>query len=138
MELRSRNLIWKEVVERFGQQALGAVMAHQALDRALPVSTRSSWAAEPAGAGNCGSSTAAGSYLQASEKRLAPLRGFRGAALPGHALVIYDADSALVCDIVACEDAYESKRPGPAPCEGPRQAGVSATGTSAPRPSFKD
>lgn len=51
-----------------------------------------------------------GNHLPASEKRLAPLRGFRGAALPGHTVVVYDPDSALVCDIVACEDAYESER----------------------------
>jgi len=55
-----------------------------------------------------------GNHLPASEKRLAPLRGFRGAALPGHTLVVYDPDSALVCDIVACEDAYESERAGAA------------------------
>lgn len=53
-----------------------------------------------------------GNHLPASEKRLAPLRGLRGAALPGHTLVVYDPDSALVCDIVACEDAYESERTG--------------------------
>jgi IS4 transposase len=47
-----------------------------------------------------------GNHLPASEKRLAPLRGFRGAALPGHTLAVYDPDSALVCDIVACEDAH--------------------------------
>lgn len=55
-----------------------------------------------------------GNHLPASEKRLAPLRGFRGAALPGHTLVVYDPDSALVCDIVACEDAHESERKGAA------------------------
>lgn len=55
-----------------------------------------------------------GNHLPGSEKRLAPLRGFRGAALPGHTLVVYDPDSALVCDIVACEDAYESERTGAA------------------------
>lgn len=53
-----------------------------------------------------------GNHLPASEKRLAPLRGFRGAALPGHTLVVYDPDTALVCDIVACEDAHESERTG--------------------------
>lgn len=51
-----------------------------------------------------------GNHLPASDKRLAPLRGLRGAALPGHTVVVYDPDSALVCDIVACEDAYESER----------------------------
>lgn len=55
-----------------------------------------------------------GNHLPASDKRLGPLRGFRGAALPGHALVVYDPDSALVCDIVACEDAYQSERIGAA------------------------
>ena len=53
-----------------------------------------------------------GNHLPASEKRLEPLRGFRGAALPGHTLVVYDPDTAQVCDIVACEDAYESERTG--------------------------
>ena len=53
-----------------------------------------------------------GNHLPASEKRLQALRGFRGAALPGHTLVVYDPDSALVCDIVSCEDAYQSERDG--------------------------
>ncbi|MHA6897340.1 IS4 family transposase, partial [Ralstonia pseudosolanacearum] len=47
-----------------------------------------------------------GNHLPASEKRLGPLRGYRGAALPGHSLVVYDPDLGLVCDVVACEDAY--------------------------------
>lgn len=55
-----------------------------------------------------------GNHLPASEKRLGPLRGLRGAALPGHTLVVYDPDSTLVCDIVACEDAHESERTGAA------------------------
>ncbi|WP_416402339.1 IS4 family transposase [Alicycliphilus denitrificans] len=55
-----------------------------------------------------------GNHLPASQKRLGPLRGFRGAALPGHTMVVYDPDSALVCDIVACEDAYESEHTGAA------------------------
>lgn len=55
-----------------------------------------------------------GNHLPASEKRLALLRGFRGAALPGHPLVVYDPDSALVCDILACEDAHQSERVGAA------------------------
>jgi len=186
--------IWQEVIERFEQQAPGAVMAHLALDRALPAS----WIDEVflahrqrqyprellfssvvelmllvtlglrpslhAAARKLGErlpvSLAAlyakvqrtepavlralvqgsaqrlvplvqclperqslpgwqlrvfdGNHLPASDKRLAPLRGFRGAALPGHTLVVYDPDSALVCDIVACEDAYESERTGAA------------------------
>lgn len=55
-----------------------------------------------------------GNHLPASDKRLGPLRGYRGAALPGHSVVVYDPDTALVCDIVACEDAYESERTGAA------------------------
>jgi len=51
-----------------------------------------------------------GNHLPASEKRLAPLRGHRGAALPGQALVVYDPDSGLVTDIVASEDAHQSER----------------------------
>ncbi len=44
-----------------------------------------------------------GNHLPASEKRLVPLRGHRGAALPGQSLVVYDPDSGLVTDIVASE-----------------------------------
>jgi len=51
-----------------------------------------------------------GNHLPASDKRLSALRGLRGAALPGHTVVVYDPDSALVCDIVSCEDAYQSER----------------------------
>ena len=47
-----------------------------------------------------------GNHLPGSQKRLAPLRGHRGAALPGHCLVVYDPDLAQVVDLVACEDAY--------------------------------
>ena len=51
-----------------------------------------------------------GNHLAASEKRLAPLRGLRGAALPGHSLVVHDPDSGLVVDMLACEDAHASER----------------------------
>ena len=51
-----------------------------------------------------------GNHLPGSQKRLAPLREHRGAALPGHCLVVYDPDLAQVVDLVACEDAYESER----------------------------
>jgi IS4 transposase len=51
-----------------------------------------------------------GNHLPASEKRLAPLRGHRGAALPGHTLVVYDPDCGLVTDIVPSEDAHQSER----------------------------
>jgi IS4 transposase len=56
-----------------------------------------------------------GNHLPASEKRLAALRGHRGAALPGQALVVYDPDSGLVTDIVACEDAHASERTAAVP-----------------------
>jgi IS4 transposase len=56
-----------------------------------------------------------GNHLPASEKRLAPLRGYRGAALPGQSLVVYDPDSGLVSDLVACEDAHVSERAAVAP-----------------------
>ena len=55
-----------------------------------------------------------GNHLAASEKRLAPLRGFRGAALPGQSVVVYDPDAGLVVDMVAQEDAHESERTGTA------------------------
>jgi IS4 transposase len=51
-----------------------------------------------------------GNHLPASEKRLAPLRGHRGAALPGQTLVVYDPDSGLATDLVASEDAHQSER----------------------------
>lgn len=50
-----------------------------------------------------------GNHLPSSEKRLAPLRGFRGAALPGHALVVYDPDAGVVTDLVPCEDGHASE-----------------------------
>ena len=56
-----------------------------------------------------------GNHLPASEKRLAPLRGLRGAALPGQSLVVYDPDLGLVTDLVACEDAHASERAAVAP-----------------------
>lgn len=51
-----------------------------------------------------------GNHLPASEKRIAPLRGFRGAALPGHSLVVYDPDVDLVIDLIPCEDGHASER----------------------------
>ena len=64
-----------------------------------------------------------GNHLPASEKRLQPLRGHRGAALPGHSLVVYDPDLGLVTDLVACEDAYESERVGVQPLVDSAQRG---------------
>lgn len=51
-----------------------------------------------------------GSHLPATEKRLKPLRGFSGASLPGHTLVVYDPDAKQVVDIEPCEDAYTQER----------------------------
>lgn len=51
-----------------------------------------------------------GNHLPASEKRLKPLRGFRGAALPGQSLVVYDPDWELVVDLEPCEDGHAQER----------------------------
>jgi IS4 transposase len=51
-----------------------------------------------------------GNHLAASEKRLKPLRGFRGAALPGQSLVVYDPDLGVVLDMIACEDGHTQER----------------------------
>jgi IS4 transposase len=51
-----------------------------------------------------------GNHLPGTDKRLGPLRGQRGAALPGYTLVVYDPDTTLVTDIVPCEDAHASER----------------------------
>ena len=74
-----------------------------------------------------------GNHLPASEKRLAPLRGFRGAALPGQSLVVYDPDLGLVVDLLACEDAHASERAAVAPLLGSAQPGEN-TGRAGTRP----
>jgi IS4 transposase len=51
-----------------------------------------------------------GNHLAASEKRLKPLRKFRGAALPGQSLVVYDPELGLVLDVLPCEDAHTQER----------------------------
>lgn len=51
-----------------------------------------------------------GNHLAASEKRLKPLRGFRGAALPGQSLVVYAPELDLVVDMVPAEDAHARER----------------------------
>jgi IS4 transposase len=56
-----------------------------------------------------------GNHLPASEKRLKPLRGFRGAALPGHSLVVYDPDLGMVVDLAPCEDGHAQERTVMAP-----------------------
>ncbi len=64
-----------------------------------------------------------GNHLPASEKRLLPLRGHRGAALPGQSLVVYDPDSGLVVDMVAHEDAHASERAAVVPLLDSARAG---------------
>jgi IS4 transposase len=56
-----------------------------------------------------------GNHLPASEKRLAPLRGHRGAALPGHTLVVYDAYS---------DETSHRFRSKPAACSEANQPGI--------------
>ncbi len=51
-----------------------------------------------------------GNHLPATEKRLKVLRGFRGAALPGYALVSYDPDLRLITDLEASECAHAQER----------------------------
>lgn len=64
-----------------------------------------------------------GNHLPASEKRLKPLRAFRGAALPGQSLVVYDPASQIVTDIVPCEDGHANERSLMAPLLRHAQAG---------------
>ncbi|WP_095992346.1 IS4 family transposase [Cystobacter fuscus] len=51
-----------------------------------------------------------GNHLPASEKRLKPLREFRGAALPGQSLVVYAPEMGLVVDVLPAEDAHAQER----------------------------
>jgi IS4 transposase len=51
-----------------------------------------------------------GNHHPASEKRLKPLREYRGAALPGQTLVVYDPDLELMTDILPWEDAHAQER----------------------------
>jgi IS4 transposase len=64
-----------------------------------------------------------GNHLAASDKRIKPLRGFRGAALPGHALVVYDPDLDMAVDLVPCEDGHAQERSLTAPLLEQAQAG---------------
>src|SRR3954452_9561833 len=75
-----------------------------------------------------------GNHRPGSEKRLAVLRGHRGAALPGQSIVVYDPDRGLVTDMIAGEDAHQSERTLPLPCcKAPsRGRSGSPTATSAP------
>lgn len=51
-----------------------------------------------------------GNHLAASEKRVKPLREFRGAALPGQSLVVYAPELDLVVEVVSAEDAHAQER----------------------------
>jgi IS4 transposase len=64
----------------------------------------------PAGGGGYAVRIVDGNHLPATEKRLKALRGLRGAALPGHTLVVYDPQLGLAVDIVPCEDAHAQER----------------------------
>lgn len=64
-----------------------------------------------------------GNHLPASEKRLKPLRAFRGAALPGQSLVVYDPATEIVTDISPCEDGHANERSFTAPILAHAQAG---------------
>jgi hypothetical protein len=51
-----------------------------------------------------------GNFLAGTEHRLECLRGSGAAALPGMSLVVRDAQTGLLTDMIACEDAYQSER----------------------------
>ena len=51
-----------------------------------------------------------GNHLAGTEHRLLELRRYRAAALPGHALVFYDPQWAMVTEVIPCEDAYAQER----------------------------
>jgi IS4 transposase len=65
-----------------------------------------------------------GNHLPGSEKRLAVLRGHRGAALPGQSIVVYDPDTGLVTDMIAGEDAHQSERTLAIPLQGAKPGQV--------------
>jgi IS4 transposase len=56
-----------------------------------------------------------GNHLSASEKRLAALREQLGAALPRHALVVYEPDLGPVTDLLAIDDAHAQEHSAVAP-----------------------
>jgi hypothetical protein len=51
-----------------------------------------------------------GNVLTGTDHRLAPLRDWAAACLPGKSLVVYEPASGLVSDLVLCEDAYTQER----------------------------
>jgi hypothetical protein len=52
-----------------------------------------------------------GNPLAGTEHRVAELRRYRAAALPGHALVFYEPQWEVATDVSPCEDAYAQERP---------------------------
>lgn len=64
-----------------------------------------------------------GNHLPASQKRLKPLRGFRGAALPGQSLVVYDPDLDMVVDLMPGEDGHAQERTLMPPLQAQAQPG---------------
>jgi len=51
-----------------------------------------------------------GNHFSGTDRRLKPLRGQRGAALPGQALAVLDPALKLMIDLFPCEDAYTQER----------------------------
>lgn len=51
-----------------------------------------------------------GNHLAGTDRRLKPLRGQRGAALPGQTLAVLDPALKLMIDLFPCEDAYTQER----------------------------
>lgn len=64
-----------------------------------------------------------GNHLPASQKRLKPLRTFRGAALPGQSLVVYDPDWDMVVDLMPGEDGHAQERTLMPPLQAQAQPG---------------
>jgi Transposase DDE domain len=51
-----------------------------------------------------------GNCLEASHRRLKPLREVQSATLPGKSLVVYEPSSGLVTDVIPCEDGHAQER----------------------------
>jgi IS4 transposase len=51
-----------------------------------------------------------GNHFSGTDRRLKPLRGRGGAALPGQALAVLDPALKLIIDLFPCEDAYTQER----------------------------
>jgi IS4 transposase len=51
-----------------------------------------------------------GNHLPGTEHRIQELRTLRAAALPGHALVVFDPERMLAIDVILCEDCHAQER----------------------------